>query len=141
MRKLGEERALGVFVAVCRETFEEVGLLLARGADGRLCAPALAERLQAGRKAMLAAPGAFARMLVEHQLTIDAEALGVLGALDHALGGAETLRTPISSSCPCRPARACTSTPRRRRNGSGWNRAAALEAHQRQEFPWRRRRC
>jgi 8-oxo-dGTP pyrophosphatase MutT (NUDIX family) len=68
-------QALGLFVAACRETFEEVGILLARTADGAPCSPGLAERLQGERAKVLKEPPHFARLLAANSLFLDVSAL------------------------------------------------------------------
>lgn len=75
MNRFPLERSLGMFVAACRETFEEIGVLLARDATGKPCAPTLIDQLQADRKASIAAPESFIKLLVRHDLTIDASSL------------------------------------------------------------------
>lgn len=75
MSRFPVEQSLGMFIAACRETFEEIGVLLARDAAGRPCEAALIDRLQAARKASIEAPGTFIEMLVRHDLRIDASAL------------------------------------------------------------------
>lgn len=75
LNRFTPEIALGLFVAACRETFEEVGMLLALTSDGRPCGPDLVDRLQAERQRVLKEPQQFARMLAEHNLFLDASAL------------------------------------------------------------------
>lgn len=62
---LPRERAAGMFVAAARETFEEAGVLLARGVHGDLAAA----------RARLNAKESFAAILAELQATLDAPAL------------------------------------------------------------------
>lgn len=69
------EACLGLAVAACRETFEETGLLLAVGADGRPCSTATCERLQAERSLVAAQPEHFATVLEREQLLLDIDAL------------------------------------------------------------------
>lgn len=75
MSRFPLEQSLGMFIAACRETFEEIGVLLARDSTGAPCAPALIDQLQAARKASIAAPESFVEMLVRHDLMIDVSAL------------------------------------------------------------------
>ena len=75
LRRFAPEKALGLFVAACRETFEEVGMLLARNADGSPCDPGVADRLQGERQGVLKEPDHFARVLVDHSLFLDVSAL------------------------------------------------------------------
>lgn len=75
MRGFSTEHALGMFVAACRETFEEVGILLANDAGGRACEASLVARLQTRRKVILEFPAAFSQMLVDEDLVIDASAM------------------------------------------------------------------
>jgi 8-oxo-dGTP pyrophosphatase MutT (NUDIX family) len=75
MSRFPLEQSLGMFVAACRETFEEIGVLLACDAAGKPCPPALIDQLQPHRKASIAAPESFIEMLVRHDLKIDASEL------------------------------------------------------------------
>ena len=75
MNRFPLEQSLGMFVAACRETFEEIGVLLAHDVSGKPCDPALVDQLQALRKTCIETPDTFIRMLVEHDLQIDASAL------------------------------------------------------------------
>lgn len=68
MRALGgeplpERQCLGLSMAACRETFEETGILLAHGDDGRPCNAETATRLQVQRQRVVAAPALFTELL------------------------------------------------------------------------------
>lgn len=77
-RRLGNagppREALGFWVGAIRETFEEVGILLASGPDGRL-ARADGERFQAYRRACLKDARAFWRMLRDERLRLATDRL------------------------------------------------------------------
>src|SRR5207237_10520422 len=70
----GSAAALANWIGASRETFEEVGILLAHGPDG---APARVEgsRLAAHRRACQADPRAFWDMLSTERLTLATDAL------------------------------------------------------------------
>ena len=68
---LTEHTALALYVAACRETFEESGILLARDAAGAACSHERAARLQAEREAVATDAGAFVRMLERDDLYLD----------------------------------------------------------------------
>lgn len=70
-RPCSPEEAVGLYVAACRETFEEAGVLLAAPRDGRRCAPERLERLQRERDDVARRPAAFVEMLVREQLDLD----------------------------------------------------------------------
>jgi 8-oxo-dGTP pyrophosphatase MutT (NUDIX family) len=53
------ERALGYYLAAIRETFEEVGILLAKARSGAAATPLDATALRAGREAVRGGKGAF----------------------------------------------------------------------------------
>ena len=72
---LPTEACLGLAVAACRETFEETGLLLAVGADGRPCPNETHERLQAERVLVAAQPEHFAALLEREHLLLDVDRL------------------------------------------------------------------
>lgn len=73
--RLTAEQALGHRVAACRESFEEAGVLLAQAALGKPCDPGLVARLQARRAEVVADAAAFARLLAEESLYLDATPL------------------------------------------------------------------
>jgi 8-oxo-dGTP pyrophosphatase MutT (NUDIX family) len=80
MRRLVNARspreALAFWVGAIREAFEEVGILLAYDAAGRLLDPApRPERLEARRRECLADRGAFWRMLGDERLTLATDRL------------------------------------------------------------------
>jgi 8-oxo-dGTP pyrophosphatase MutT (NUDIX family) len=62
---------LGLKIASCRETFEEVGVVLAYHGDGTPCDAALQEKLRPMRGEIAANPGRFAALLADHGLAID----------------------------------------------------------------------
>jgi 8-oxo-dGTP pyrophosphatase MutT (NUDIX family) len=64
-----------LMVAGCRETFEETGIVLARGPNGEFCDASLADALQPLRSEVSTEPGRFTSMLAEHDLQIDAAGL------------------------------------------------------------------
>lgn len=68
---LAAETALGLYVAACRETFEEAGVLLASDANGEACAAARVERLQERRAEVTSEPSSFVRMLEQERLFLD----------------------------------------------------------------------
>ncbi len=72
---LDEATALGLFVAGCRETFEECGVLLARRADGSACDAALVDRLRRHRARIAADGAAFLDVLREEDLYLDTSRL------------------------------------------------------------------
>lgn len=65
------EDLLGLYVAACRETFEEAGVLLARREDGSPCSAADVERLQRARDDVSRRHGAFVAMLASERLRLD----------------------------------------------------------------------
>jgi 8-oxo-dGTP pyrophosphatase MutT (NUDIX family) len=67
--------ARGLKFAACRETFEEVGVLLARHADERPLAPDEARELQRGRAGRGDDAAAFAAMLAAHELVLELDRL------------------------------------------------------------------
>jgi 8-oxo-dGTP pyrophosphatase MutT (NUDIX family) len=69
----GAERAVGLFVAACRETFEESGALLARHADGKCCDAVRAASLQNRRAEVTREPAAFVPMLEDANLFVEPE--------------------------------------------------------------------
>lgn len=72
---LPSEECLSLAAAACRETFEETGLLLAVGADGRPCSTETCQRLQAERTSVAARPEHFATLLEREQLLLDVDRL------------------------------------------------------------------
>jgi 8-oxo-dGTP pyrophosphatase MutT (NUDIX family) len=70
-RPCAPAQAIGLYVAACRETFEEAGLLLAHRADGSRCTMEQVARLQPEREAIASRPGAFAEMLEREGLLLD----------------------------------------------------------------------
>jgi 8-oxo-dGTP pyrophosphatase MutT (NUDIX family) len=72
---LPNEECLSLAVAACRETFEETGLLLALGPDGRQCSNETYQRLQAERPLVAAQPEHFATLLEREQLLLDVDRL------------------------------------------------------------------
>lgn len=68
---LPEAGAIGLYVAACRETFEETGLLLARNADGTACSEVQLARIRARRDEIAARNGAFTELLNEECLTLE----------------------------------------------------------------------
>lgn len=72
------EVALGSWVAAIRETFEEVGILLARRPDGSLFHPSLdgeADRLRSFRRRLIGVDVAFADFLEQERLTLACDRL------------------------------------------------------------------
>lgn len=72
--QLSPRTAVGLYVAGCRETFEEAGVLLARHSDGRwvdLTDPARAARLAEARRALNEGRGDFGEVLQREGLTLD----------------------------------------------------------------------
>ncbi len=67
------EDAVGLYVAACRETFEESGALLTKRAGVSRYEAAGTESLQATREEITRDPGRFISMLEEQDLFIDAE--------------------------------------------------------------------
>lgn len=70
-RPCSPEQALGLYVAACRETFEEAGVLLAHRRDGSRCTVEQVARLQPERDGIAARPDAFAAMLEREELQLD----------------------------------------------------------------------
>ena len=68
---LGEDDALALRVAACRETFEEAGVLLARDRDGAPCDARRMARLQAARATVAGDASAFAALLEQEDLYLD----------------------------------------------------------------------
>jgi len=71
-RPCSAEQALGLYIAACRETFEEAGLLLAHGTGGARCTSEHVARLQPERERIAREPAAFAEMLEREDLLLDA---------------------------------------------------------------------
>ena len=71
-RPCSVEEALALYVAACRETFEEAGVLLAGTRDGLRCSPDLLERLQRERDDVARRPAAFLEMLLRERLELEA---------------------------------------------------------------------
>lgn len=69
----GADQAVGLYIAACREMFEESGVLLARDAQGRCCDAARAAALQSRRKEITTTPAAFIPMLEDGGLFIEAD--------------------------------------------------------------------
>lgn len=67
--------ALGLYVAGCRETFEECGVLLARRADGSACDTAQIARLQAHRARTATEGATFLDVLRAEDLMLDVSQL------------------------------------------------------------------
>jgi 8-oxo-dGTP pyrophosphatase MutT (NUDIX family) len=67
----GREKSLGLLVAACRETFEEIGVVMARRPNGEFCDPLVAESLQPHRAEVSRDAASFAPLLAEHGLQID----------------------------------------------------------------------
>jgi 8-oxo-dGTP pyrophosphatase MutT (NUDIX family) len=67
--------ASGLYVAACRETFEEAGVLLARHEDGTVCGRDDLDRLHGQRDEIRRRPSAFVEMLVREGLSLDARLL------------------------------------------------------------------
>ena len=72
---LRAEECLSLAVAACRETFEEIGLLLAVDANGKPCSNDICERLQAERQRVATQPEHFATLLEREQLLLDVDRL------------------------------------------------------------------
>ncbi len=72
---LEPRQCLGLAVAAYRETFEETGILLATTAQGAYCAPDLSARMQQHRRAIVAQPELFARLLQQEDLRLDIDRL------------------------------------------------------------------
>ncbi len=70
-RPCSPAEAVGLYVAGCRETFEEAGLLLAHRSDGTRCTAQEVARLQPEREAIAARPGAFVELLEREELMLD----------------------------------------------------------------------
>ncbi len=70
-RACSRSEALGLYVAACRETFEEAGVLLAREADGRPVRPERVRALQAERAGIARRPAGFGEMLERELLFLD----------------------------------------------------------------------
>lgn len=68
---LGEDQALALQVAACRETFEESGVLLARDRDGVPCDARRMARLQGARAKVAADAAAFGALLEQEDLYLD----------------------------------------------------------------------
>ena len=68
---LAEEAALALYVAACRETFEESGVLLARDRTGAVCSGERMARLQERREIVASDAGAFVGLLEAEDLYLD----------------------------------------------------------------------
>jgi len=68
---LPPELALGLRVAACRETYEEAGVLIVRGRDGRPPAPELLHTLAAAREGSTHVPGGFMDLVASAGLLLD----------------------------------------------------------------------
>ena len=68
---LGDDAALALYVAACRETFEESGVLLARDRSGAPCALDVAASLQDQRDAVARDAAAFGALLEREDLYLD----------------------------------------------------------------------
>jgi len=68
---LAEEAALALYVAACRETFEESGVLLVRDRAGAPCSGESMARLQELREAVASNAGTFVAMLEREDLYLD----------------------------------------------------------------------
>jgi len=68
---LAEDAALALYVAACRETFEESGVLLAHDRAGATCGHDCTARLQAHRETVANDAGAFVTMLEREDLYLD----------------------------------------------------------------------
>lgn len=68
---LPAQECLGLAIAACRETFEEIGVLLTRHEDGRPCDPEVAARLHIERKRVVEQPGLFLSLLARERLHPD----------------------------------------------------------------------
>jgi 8-oxo-dGTP pyrophosphatase MutT (NUDIX family) len=74
-RELPPHLALGLRFAACRETYEEVGLLLARHRNGRPLSPSDVHDLQAERSRVADVPGAFIELLASADLVLELDRL------------------------------------------------------------------
>jgi len=72
---LAARECLALTVAACRETFEEIGVLLATDASGKPCDPDRAELLQERRRAIASQPELFADLLQAEDLFLRVERL------------------------------------------------------------------
>ena len=72
---LAARECLALTVAACRETFEEIGVLLATDASGKPCDPDRAELLQERRHAIASQPELFADLLQAEDLFLRVERL------------------------------------------------------------------
>ncbi|HQR48612.1 MAG TPA: hypothetical protein PL152_04705 [Steroidobacteraceae bacterium] len=70
-QSLDPAAAVGLYIAACREAFEESGVLLASDSAGEPCAPDTASRLAPRREEVTADASAFVRMLRDEDLYID----------------------------------------------------------------------
>ncbi len=68
---IAADNAAGLYVAACREAFEEAGVLLAVTASGEPCGLDRVERLGALRQTVTRDAGAFLRMLEQEDLRLD----------------------------------------------------------------------
>lgn len=73
-RAVSADESLGMWVTACRETFEEVGILVARR-GGEPCPPTIVDRLGSLRAPIGERAAAFAEVLSREGLTIDVPAL------------------------------------------------------------------
>jgi len=69
------ELVLGLRVAACRETYEEAGVLLVRGRDGRRPAPEQLQALAAAREGSTHVPGGFMDLVASAGLLLDVDRL------------------------------------------------------------------
>jgi 8-oxo-dGTP pyrophosphatase MutT (NUDIX family) len=69
--ELDDEVAAGLYVAACREAFEEAGVLLACASSGETCDAATAARLASHRTEVTSDATAFTRMLESQDLFLD----------------------------------------------------------------------
>jgi 8-oxo-dGTP pyrophosphatase MutT (NUDIX family) len=69
------ESALALFVAACREIFEETGILLAHGAGKQALLAPHVERIQTEREAVAERASAFVELLVREDLHLDLDGL------------------------------------------------------------------
>jgi 8-oxo-dGTP pyrophosphatase MutT (NUDIX family) len=72
---LPPELVLGLRVAACRETYEEAGILLVRGRDGRPPSPQLMQTLAAAREGSTHVPGGFTDLVASAGLLLDIDQL------------------------------------------------------------------
>lgn len=72
---LPAHECLGLAIAACRETFEEIGVLLARHEDGRPCDPEVAARLHPQRALVVEQPELFLDLLTRERLHPDVSRL------------------------------------------------------------------